>query len=198
MLQIVRYGAVPSTPWKNGLGLTRQLAIHPPQATAESFEWRVSIAQLTGTAPFSRFADITRCLAVLEGVLTLQWQGGTAQRLTAQSPPLQFAGAAAVSGGVEAGPVLDLNLMWQPARWQATMTRLTAHAGARQLQQLGGTFMVCSLVEELHLRFAAAEYILGRYDLLFMDAPGMPAGQGPLCVCEASSFDAYCIELRVR
>ena len=198
MLRIVRYGAVPSTPWKNGLGLTRQLAIHPQRATAESFEWRVSIAQLTGTAPFSRFADITRCLAVLEGVLTLQWQGGTAQRLTAQSPPLQFAGDAAVSGGVEGGLALDLNLMWQPARWQATMTRLTANAGARQLQQLRGTFMVCSLAQELHLRRAAAEYILGRYDLLLVEEPGPLPGQGPLSACEASSFDAYCIELRPR
>jgi hypothetical protein len=198
MLQIVRYGAVPSTPWKNGLGLTRQLVIHPQHATAESFEWRVSIAQLTGTAPFSRFADITRCLAVLEGVLTLQWQGGTEQRLTAQSPPRQFAGDAVVSGGVEGGPVLDLNLMWQPSRWQAAMTRLTAQAGARQLEQLEGAFMVCSLVEELHLQLAAAEYILGRYDLLFIEEPGPLPGEGPLSVCEASSFDAYCIELRAR
>jgi environmental stress-induced protein Ves len=198
MLQIVRYGAVPSTPWKNGLGLTRQLAIHPPQATAESFEWRLSIAQLTGTAPFSRFADITRCLAVLEGVLTLQWAGGTEQRLTAQSPPVQFAGDAAVNGGVEAGPVLDLNLMWQPSRWQAAMTRLTAHAGARQLEQLKGMFMVCSLAEELHLRLAAAEYRLRRYDLLCVEQPSMLPDWGPLSVCEASSFDAYCIELRAR
>jgi uncharacterized protein len=90
-MELVRYAAVPSTPWKNGLGLTRQLAVYPADASAENFEWRVSIAQLEGTAAFSRFAGITRCLAVLEGALRLQFADRTVS-IAAHAPPLEFPG----------------------------------------------------------------------------------------------------------
>jgi environmental stress-induced protein Ves len=193
-LRIVRYAAVASTPWKNGLGLTKQLAIHPRSATAESFEWRLSIAQLTGTAPFSCFPGITRCLAVLEGVLALQSEGRMVQRLTAQSPPLQFSGEAAVSGAIEGGPVLDLNLMWQAERWQATMLRLAGTEGVRQLRTLTtGILLLCSLVPQLHLLLGSRQVCVSRYDLLSLDADQSHHVRFP-----ADAFDVYCIELRPR
>jgi uncharacterized protein len=196
-LQILRYATLPSMPWKNGLGRAKQLAIHPPRATAEAFEWRLSIAELTGTAPFSRFPGITRSLAVLEGTLTLQWRNGEVEQLNPHSAPLEFAGEDAVTGSVQRGRALDLNLMWQHARWYAVMTRLTAQAGARQLQRFTGTFMVCSLVEQLPLRIAHDEHVLGRYDLLwFEDSDARPGAR--LEAGDQAGFDAYCIELQPR
>jgi len=186
-LELMRYAAVPSTPWKNGLGLTRQLAIHPPAATAQEFEWRVSIAQLTGTAPFSKYPGIGRCLAVLEGALRLQFEAHTVC-MTAHCAPLEFSGAAAVIGVVEHAPALDLNLMFQAARWRGTLSRLTGSEGAARLGSLTGTRLVCSLQPALRLQCAAQELTLGRYDLLRSD--------DALRACEASSLDVYSIELQ--
>jgi environmental stress-induced protein Ves len=118
--------------------------------------------------------------------------------LTAQSPPLEFAGDAVMSGGVEGDAALDLNLMWQPALWHATLTRLTATAGASQLQRLTGICMVCSLTEALQLRCGETMYTLGRYDLLVLEPRRSPESSAEVTALEASGFDAYCIELRPR
>lgn len=186
-MELVRYAAVPSTPWKNGLGLTRQLAVHPAGAQAEDFEWRVSIAQLQGTATFSRFAGITRCLAVLEGALRLQFADRTVS-LTPHSAPLQFSGEAAATGVVEQSPALDLNVMWHAARWRCTLSRLTGSAGAARLERLADACILCSLRPGLWLCSAGRQLSLERYDLVH--------GASRLTVLEPEGFDAYCIELQ--
>jgi hypothetical protein len=58
-------------PWKNGLGITCEIATHP---NAESdFDWRVSMADINQSGPFSHFPGIDRVLVLLDGPsLTLQ------------------------------------------------------------------------------------------------------------------------------
>ena len=43
-MQRLDLAATPPTPWKNGLGQTRELACWPPGAGLDDFEWRVSVA----------------------------------------------------------------------------------------------------------------------------------------------------------
>jgi environmental stress-induced protein Ves len=190
--RIVRYAQVTSTSWKNGLGLTRQLAIYPENASAQSFEWRLSIAQLTQTAPFSVFAGIERCLAVLEGAMTLQRAAAAALKLTPHSSPVCFSGEVEVSGVVEHGPVLDLNLMWQATRWQAVMRRLEHSDAFSELAPFDGV-MLCSLRSALQLQLGDAPITLGLYDLLLLDAT-----EGRLSAPADEDCAAYCIELRRR
>ena len=54
-------------PWKNGGGTTIEIAVSPHGAGLDDFDWRVSMARVEGSGPFSRFADIDRCLCVLGG-----------------------------------------------------------------------------------------------------------------------------------
>ena len=74
---LIDLGRLPEIPWKNGGGSTRQLAIHPPQASLDDFAWRISCARVRGAGPFSAFPGIQRSLALLEGELLLQRQSGT-------------------------------------------------------------------------------------------------------------------------
>ena len=57
------------TPWKNGLGWTDQIAIHPEGADLRKgdFDWCISTARVAQSANFSPFADHDRVLVVLEG-----------------------------------------------------------------------------------------------------------------------------------
>ncbi len=77
-------------PWKNGGGVTVEIAIHPAGASVDDFDWRVSMATVASDGPFSIFSGIDRTLSVLEGdgiVLDVEGQETT---LTRQSAPLSF------------------------------------------------------------------------------------------------------------
>ena len=55
-------------PWKNGAGSTTELVIEPPGATlAGGFHWRVSMATVAESGPFSSFPGYDRTLLLLEG-----------------------------------------------------------------------------------------------------------------------------------
>jgi environmental stress-induced protein Ves len=55
-----------AVPWKNGAGTTREIAVHSPSGGGPgAFGWRISIAVITGAAPFSRFPGIDRYLTAL-------------------------------------------------------------------------------------------------------------------------------------
>ena len=54
-------------PWKNGGGVTRDVAIAPPDAGLDTFDWRISFADVASDGPFSPFPDIDRTLTVVDG-----------------------------------------------------------------------------------------------------------------------------------
>ena len=68
-----------ATPWKNGGGTTRQVACWPPGAGSDDFDWRVSIATIAASGPFSTFPGIDRTIMLLDGpgVHLRSWCGAT-------------------------------------------------------------------------------------------------------------------------
>jgi uncharacterized protein len=97
--------------WRNGGGLTYQVAAWPPDASLDDFSWRVSLAQVGADGRFSAFPGINRCLLVLRGGLELDFGRGQTRVLTAGSAPLYFNGEDAVHAKVLDRPVVDLNVM---------------------------------------------------------------------------------------
>ncbi len=55
--------------WKNGLGHTDEIAIHPPTADLRrgDFLWRLSSARIEQASPFSLFPEHDRALVVIAG-----------------------------------------------------------------------------------------------------------------------------------
>ncbi|KAG0186387.1 hypothetical protein DFQ28_007940 [Apophysomyces sp. BC1034] len=104
------------SPWKNGGGVTREIAVHPPGATLDAFEWRVSVADVGAAGPFSRFAGVDRTLVLLAGAgMLLDVVAGDGQRrphvLSRVLDLARFAGEDAVDARLVDGPTRDFNLM---------------------------------------------------------------------------------------
>lgn len=119
--------AARSQPWRNGGGSTRELLAWP-QMPGHTNAWqvRVSVAHIAQDGPFSAFAGVDRCFAVLSGAGVLLHLDGTPLRLDAYSAPLAFAGEAAPQCVLTSGPTDDLNLMVRRGLGVAQMWRSAA------------------------------------------------------------------------
>jgi hypothetical protein len=109
---IIRLANCPPQPWKNGLGNTREIAVHPADAGIDDFVWRVSIADVDSASPFSAFAGIDRQIALLDGKgFTMTLDDDRVHPLTTPFAPFAFAGEARVAVTLAEGPTRDFNLM---------------------------------------------------------------------------------------
>jgi environmental stress-induced protein Ves len=96
-------------PWKNGGGSTLELARYPAEG---DFGWRVSIADVEASGPFSRFDGYDRHILLLQGqgMHLVAGPHGTLP-LTTPYLPQSFPGEWDVEGQLVEGPVRDFNLM---------------------------------------------------------------------------------------
>jgi hypothetical protein len=109
-LDIVRRSSFKPSPWKNGGGITHE-AIRVP-ATGDAFLWRVSMAQIDSSGPFSDFAGYARTMVLLQGAgIALTHGDGQRRVLKNVGDCVQFAGAMATHCELLGGPCLDLNVM---------------------------------------------------------------------------------------
>lgn len=123
-MQVLRAAERKATPWKNGGGVTREVAAWPPGTGFDEFDWRVSMAEVRADGPFSVFPGVERILAVLQGRLALDVEGRGTAELSADSAPAVFPGDARTVGRVQEGPVTDLNVMSRRGAVSADLTRL--------------------------------------------------------------------------
>jgi environmental stress-induced protein Ves len=110
--RLVRIGDVPPQRWRNGGGWTRELLATPD---AQTWQVRVSVADIESDGPFSVFAGVERWFAVLQGKGVALTIDGAAHRLTPSDAPLQFDGEATTDCRLIDGPTRDLNLMLRAA-----------------------------------------------------------------------------------
>ena len=123
-MQILRSTDFRSMPWKNGGGETTEIVVSPPGASMDDFDWRVSMARVVSDGPFSIFPGIDRSLTLLEGTgMTLDVVGMGTHHLTAISQPLAFPGDVAVQSRLDAGSILDLNVMTRRGVCRAVVER---------------------------------------------------------------------------
>lgn len=115
-MEIIRYAELKAQPWRNGGGVTRELASRPRTAAAEdvpeqdgAWDWRVSIAEVTRAGAFSSFPGMDRVLTVIDGELLLLSVDGAEQPLE-KYRPFRFSGDAASAGALPTGDIRDLNV----------------------------------------------------------------------------------------
>ncbi len=113
-------------PWKNGGGATVEIAVSPSGASLDAFDWRISMATVVESGPFSSFPGIDRTLCVLEGNGIRLDVDGNASTLTQSSAPFAFAADARVSGTPLDGPITDLNVMTRRGRYRHAVSRKAA------------------------------------------------------------------------
>ena len=100
-------------PWKNGLGLTVELAVYPPGAGLENFDWRISMADMAADGDFSLFPGYDRTLMLAMGRgIELDFAAASApQRLRRPGEAVQFSGDWPAYCHLLDGPVRDFNVM---------------------------------------------------------------------------------------
>jgi uncharacterized protein len=109
---IIRMQDCPPQPWKNGLGRTREIAVHPPGADGGGFLWRASVAEVDSAAPFSVFPGIDRHIVLLEGDgFTMTLDDHQVHALRVPFEPFAFSGEAQVAVALAGGATRDFNLM---------------------------------------------------------------------------------------
>lgn len=141
-MQLLRAGDYRRMPWKNGGGETAEIAIFPPGAALDAFDWRVSMARVGSDGPFSRFPGVDRSLCVLEGEgLRLEVEGHRPVELTMHSAPHAFAADLPTSASLIAGPITDLNVMTLRGRWTHRMRRERI-SGTRSIAVAGRMLVV--------------------------------------------------------
>ncbi len=124
-LRIQRFDEHLKMPWKNGLGITREVISKPASDESGGFDWRISLATVGASGPFSVFAGIDRTIAVLEGDgMQLTVDGRREPPLLVESPPFAFSGDAEVQADCLGGDTLDLNVMSRRGRFVHSMTKI--------------------------------------------------------------------------
>ncbi|MFD1199278.1 HutD family protein [Brucella gallinifaecis] len=111
-------------PWKNGGGVTIEIAIHPIHASVDNFDWRVSTASVANDGPFSVFPGIDRTLSVLEGNGIVLDVEGAKTTLTRETPPFAFAADASSGACLINGPITDLNVMTRRGKFAHHVDRM--------------------------------------------------------------------------
>jgi len=103
--------------WKNGLGFTDEIAIHPQGASLAKgdFLWRISSAQIASASPFSMFPLHERNLVVLKGKgirLFHSYEEGEPEEQITLSPlePYDFPGDVPSRCELVQGPIVDLSV----------------------------------------------------------------------------------------
>jgi environmental stress-induced protein Ves len=111
-MEIIRFAELRPEPWRNGGGVTRELASHPKAASAQdgAWDWRVSIADIGTAGDFSTFPGMERVITVIDGELLLLTVDGEEHPLE-KYRPFRFSGEAPSASALPTGDIRDLNVI---------------------------------------------------------------------------------------
>ncbi|KEO60758.1 HutD family protein [Thioclava indica] len=160
-MRILTRNELIDTPWKNGGGITRNIA---KGMVGDSVAWTISRADVTQDGPFSDFTGMTRVLTVVSGG-AMELRAPTHVIEARLWEPVRFDGALQVKSRLTSGPLTDLNLMFDPDLCEgAVAMRHSPFSGLAQRPKQGLlAFHVLSGTPQIN----AAELAVG--DTAFID-----------------------------
>ena len=121
VLRKITVDALVVMPWKNGGGVTTEIATGPSRSDDSDWSWRVSVADVGETGPFSVFPGIDRTIAVIEGAgMDLKFDDGRMLPLELDHP-VDFDGGASVDGLLRGTSIRDFNVMVDRRYYSATL-----------------------------------------------------------------------------
>jgi environmental stress-induced protein Ves len=176
MARRIAFHDLSASAWKNGAGSTTEIAVHPAGAGLDDFDWRISLATIERSAPFSPFRGVDRSLAVVSSsapalVLLLE---SKVMVLDTASPPLHFPGEAFVSAIAHAAST-DFNVMTRRGRCEHRLERIAVAPGASHaFTRQGAVTLLFVAAGEGEISLASdgggGRWKLGTLDALLLDA----------------------------
>ena len=117
MTTLIQYASLHPTPWKNGGGCTTEILASPPGATLDDFDFRISLATIAQSGPFSVFPGVDRTLSLVNGGNVVLDVGNERKvALSDREPVVAFPGEVPVSATVDGNPTVDFNVMTRRGR----------------------------------------------------------------------------------
>ena len=168
MATFIPHECLRAAPWKNGGGSTTEIAISPAGASLMEFDWRISLATITASGPFSSFPGIDRSLMLVDGdSVQLTFDGARKVTLSAAQPMLWFPGEAVVSAQVK-GATTDFNVMTRRDRCRHQLEKITAPG--RLARRSATTLLFVAGEGHVLARGGDQQFALARHDALLLDA----------------------------
>lgn len=174
MLNLIKKSDYKRMPWKNGRGISEQMAIYPHQAQfpEDDFLWRLSSATLNSDDSFSIFPGYDRILMV--------WQGAGFKLNGENILPGQvcrFSGDTPMTCELIQGSVVDLGLIYQREKISAQIQILSNETGSNlPLPFANVHLLVCTLgkckIQGLTIRTGDTLQVEGALDLTLALEPG--------------------------
>ena len=138
--------------WRNGLGVSWEVAEEPAAGLACGFRWRLATALISRDVPFSLYSEVDRVFTLIEGNgLTLDF-GDRNVDVASRFVPVRFPGDRPLSCRLVDGPCRALNLFLARGHCDADVRVLRDHG------QLATSGPVLSFalsgrprIDELHL-----------------------------------------------
>ncbi|MEV5609306.1 HutD family protein [Streptomyces sp. NPDC052225] len=167
----------PAVAWKNGGGVTREIAGAPQGAGTADFRWRVSLAEVAADGPFSAFPGVDRTLTMVEGDGMELTVDGAVTLVNAPYEPRDFAGDVPTGCRLLGAPVVNFNVMWR----RDAVAAPPSVAVVRGRLPLTGPSLAVALTDE---GAEVAGHRLGRYDAALVTGTGAAAlhAQGQVAV----------------
>ncbi len=133
-------------PWRNGGGITAEIAVAPMAATvAGGFDWRLSCAEVSVSGPFSEFAGYDRTIVQLSGT-PMRLVSGDKSISLQLGQPHAFAGEDAVYGVVD-DPVQDFNCIVRRGRYSTQIESLLLDPRSNSERQLAAPVVAIFVAE---------------------------------------------------
>jgi len=192
MTMLIPFSERVPKPWKNGGGSTTEIAVVPPDAGFEDFDWRVSLATIAADGPFSVFPGVERTLALLDGHgLTLEIDGEPTL-VSRTEPVAAFDGESEVTAKLNRGPTTDFNVMTRLDRCYHRFGRRSLDGPSKFVARADVTVLFLAEGESLELASDDKRVNLVRYDAVLLD-PGttwqLDADQGTIFVVDIHYYD---------
>ena len=125
-MKILRASDYKNTSWKNGLGVSSEIEIYPPDVdfATSKFLWRISSAKVSGDHLFSVFPEYERLLAVLSGgALELRFENQELPpALLKPFSVFKLSGTEIVNAVRRGNEIIDLGVIYDARSIDARMT----------------------------------------------------------------------------
>ncbi|MFD5619547.1 HutD family protein [Streptomyces yangpuensis] len=169
-VRVLRAADRPASVWKNGGGVTREIAAWPADADMESFRWRASIAEVAADGPFSGFPGIDRTLTLAEGAGMDLVVAGAHRLVDERFTPHDFAGDEPTDCRLLSGPVVNFNVMYRRGAAAAETAVVRGRLGLAA--ESGETLLVVALdgTATLEAHWGPG-HALGTYDAALVRGP---------------------------
>lgn len=174
-IRLIPASALQPVAWKNGGGVTREIARSPENPSKESFLWRISMADVAQEGPFSAFEGMERILVVVHGgAMVLIDTGTEARQVLTRFEPFQFPGETPIRAELPEGAIQDFNLMW---RRDLAQGQVYVRRTAQILGLDPGTVVLHCPVGSYRVAMATADLdcVLEQGDTLALTLPGAAA-----------------------